>query len=259
MTRRWSEVSADLPVTRRRAADAAIEVRDLRKDCQGPRPILVRRLDVRVGEIVAIAGLDEHAAELFVDMITGAVLPDGGVVRVFGRDTRGISTYEQWLAWLERFGIVSRRAALLDTLTVAQNIAVPLTLDLFPLPDKTIAAVRALATDAGVAPEILDRAPGEIPSEMHARVRLARALALGPSLLLLEHPWAALARAAASAFAADVATLSRARGLTILALANDHQLNRTLADRLLTLEPATGDLRQTRLALRWFSGGHLSS
>ena len=219
----------------------------------------MRRLDVQVGEIVAIAGLDEHAAELFVNMITGAVLPDGGVVRVFGRDTRGISTLEQWLVWLEQFGIVSRRAALLDTLTVAQNIAVPLTLDLFPLPDETLAAVRALAKEAGVAPEILDRTPGETTSDIQARVRLARALATGPSLLLLEHPSAALSPPAASAFAADVVKLSRARGLTVLALANDYQLNRKLADRLLKLEPATGDLMRTWLGLRWFSGRHLSS
>jgi ABC-type transporter Mla maintaining outer membrane lipid asymmetry ATPase subunit MlaF len=252
------EACAD-PIVTTNAAEAVIEIRNLRKGHPGPRPILVAELDVRAGDIVAIAGLDEPAAELFVSLITGAALPDAGEVRVFGTDTRAISTHEQWLTWLENFGIVSERAALVAALTVAQNIAVPLTLDLFPLSDEMTSAVQALAIEAGVAPEALDRPAGETAAEVQARARLARALAANPSLLLLEHPSAALEPPAASALAADIAKLSRARRLTVLALTNDRRFGRALAGRLLALEPTTGKLRDTRLSLRRFRGRDVSS
>jgi NitT/TauT family transport system ATP-binding protein len=258
-TRRLLEACADPIVTTETTAGAVIEIRNLRKDLRGPRPILVGELDVRAGEIVAIAGLDEPAAELFVSLITGAALPDAGEVRVFGTDTRAIDTHQRWLTWLEHFGIVSERSALVAALTVEQNIAVPLTLDLFPLPDEMISAVRALAIEAGVAQEALEQPAGGVAAEVQARARLARALAANPSLLLLEHPSAALEPPAASALAADIAKLSRARGLTVLALTNDRRFGRALADRLLALEPTTGKLRNTRPSFRWFRGRDVSS
>src|SRR5207244_2048884 len=83
---------------------------------------------VGVGEHVALVGLDPIASEVFVNLLTGATLPESGDVRVFGRPTSAIADSDDWLATVDRFGIVSERAVLLDQLTILQNLAMPFTL-----------------------------------------------------------------------------------------------------------------------------------
>jgi predicted ABC-type transport system involved in lysophospholipase L1 biosynthesis ATPase subunit len=79
-----------------------------------------------------------------------------------------------------------------------------------------------------------------------ARVRLARALALDPSLLVAEHPSATLAREDVKAFAHDLAQVTRARGVAVLAMTADPLFAGVLGGEQLTLDPATGALRPQR-------------
>ena len=62
---------------------------------------------------------------MFVHLVTGASVPDEGAVKVAGRDTRDIATDTEWLTSLDRFGIVTHRAVLLDGMSVAANLALP--------------------------------------------------------------------------------------------------------------------------------------
>jgi ABC-type branched-subunit amino acid transport system ATPase component len=91
------------------------------KDYRGLRPLRVAALDVAPRERVAIAGLDVAAAETFINLATGAGLPDEGEVRVMGQATSAITDGDAWLVSLDRFGIVSHRAVLLEESTVAQK------------------------------------------------------------------------------------------------------------------------------------------
>ena len=84
---------------------------------------------------------------------------------------------------------------------------------------------------------------GDASADVVARVRLARALALGPSLLLAEHPSATLDRGDVTQFAKDLARVARARGLAVLAMTADPLFASALGGTQLTLEPATGALR----------------
>ena len=84
------------------------------------------------GDSVALLGFDQTTAEVLVSLITGAITPDSGDVRVFGRSTRDIVDGEAWLQGLDQFGILSERAVLLDQLTAEQNLAVPFSLDARP-------------------------------------------------------------------------------------------------------------------------------
>ena len=85
----------------------------------GLRPLRVANLAVKVGERVALSGLDAAAAEVFVNLATGSGLPDQGEVRVMQQATSAIVDGDAWLASLDRFGIVSHRAVLLDNVSVA--------------------------------------------------------------------------------------------------------------------------------------------
>ena len=221
----------------------AIELTAVRKQHTGLRPLRLRELIVSEREIVALDGLDAAAAEVLTNLVTGATLPDEGSVRVFGEDTAAIGNADAWLAGLDRLGIVSDRVALLDTFTVRQNIAIPLTLDLDPLTDEVTDRVLALAAEVGLEADLLGVAAGLAPPPARLRARMARAIAPSPRLLLVEHPTGSIPRADVSRLATDFFRFVRARGLTALIASSDRDFT-AAADRHLVLDPATGALKR---------------
>jgi ABC-type nitrate/sulfonate/bicarbonate transport system ATPase subunit len=106
--------------------------------------------------------------------------------------------------------------------------------------------VRTIAAECGIDVQWMDQQVGGVPAGVRARVHLARALALAPKLLLMEHPTAAVPEAERAAFGATVARVCDARGLTALAVTLDTAFAAAAAHRTLTLRPATGQLVAAR-------------
>ena len=212
------------------------------KDYRGLRPLRLLDLRVEARERVVLSGIDVIGAEVVTNLINGATLPDEGEVRVFGEPTHAMSDGEAWLAALDRFGIVTARAVLLDAMTVRQNVALPLTIDIDPVPDAMVERVDALAHEAGIDRDWFGRRAHEVPAPIRMRIHLARSIALSPQLLLLEHPTAALESGDRPAFADDVHRIAEARGLTLLACSQDREFARRAATRHLQLHPGTGAL-----------------
>ncbi len=215
-----------------------LELSDISKEYRGLRPLRIASLTVLPGEHVAILGLDQTTAEVFVNLVTGASLPDRGDVRLFGRSTAAIADGADWLAVVDRFGIVSRRAVLLDSLTVVQNLAMPFTLEIEPPPDDIRQRALVLARRVGLLEETLDRPVAELGPTGHVRVRLGRALALDPAVVILEHPTAEVPREDVPALAARCRNVPAAT----IALTADPAFAEAVADRSLTLNAATGIL-----------------
>jgi peptide/nickel transport system ATP-binding protein len=139
---------------------------------------------------------------------------------------------------------------LLSQCTVAQNLALPLTLTVDPIQPAVLARVRALATEVGIGEDQLERFVHQAPPEILQRVRLGRALALGPRLLVAEHPSATLPRDAVAPLARDLAVIAERRGLGLLAISADRDFIRALGGTALTLDPATGVLARPGLLAR---------
>jgi ABC-type transporter Mla maintaining outer membrane lipid asymmetry ATPase subunit MlaF len=236
------------------AADLVLEIRNVRVDYQGLRPLRVQRLEVRRGETVALLGFDKPAAEVFVNLATGAALPTAGEVIVFGQPTASITDADAWLTSLDRFGILSERAVLLDGLTALQNMAMPWTLDVEPLADELRARATRLAAEVGLEAGDLVQPVGSVSPAARIRVRLARALALEPVVVLAEHPNAMLPPQDVPAFAADYARVVAARELASVTLSADRTFASAVAERVLTLQPATGELKAAPGWRRWFAG-----
>ena len=153
------------------------------KSYGGLRPLRIEALAVAPGERVALAGIDAAGAEVMVNLVTGASLPDEGEVRVFGARTRDLADGDEWLASLDRFGIVTERAVLLEGSTLAQNLALPFTLEIDPVSRETRRRVDALAEECDIEPAWLRSARrSTLPARCASRAHLARALALGPEL-----------------------------------------------------------------------------
>lgn len=224
----------------------AIEIVGVTKSYAALRPLRIAALAVAPGERVALSGIDAGGAELLVNLVTGASLPDEGEVRVFGRRTADIPDGDEWLASLDRFGIISERGVLLEGSTVIQNVALPFTLDIDPVQDDARREVMALGIECDIPYDWLEQPVGTVPAAVRARVHLARALALGPQLLLLEHPTAAVPEVERAGFGAVVARVCEARGLAALAITFDTAFAAAAAHRTLTLQPATGQLVPAR-------------
>lgn len=233
------------------ASDPAIHISGLRKAYGGLRPLRILSLTVGRGDRVAMSGLDAAAAEVLVNLVTGATLPDEGEVRVCGTATSAIHHEAEWLASLDRLGVVSTRAVLLSSATVLQNLAMPFTLSIDPVPADVAERAARLATEAGLGQAELVRAAGTLPRESQARVHLARAIARDPGVLILEHPTLDLAREHVSGFARDIVRLADQRQLAVVAITEDADFARALKARRLRLDPSTGALAQMRA---WWLG-----
>ena len=214
------------------------------KDYRSLRPL--RLLDLRVdeGARVVISGLDVIAAEVLTNLLNGYALPDQGEITVFGRPTSAITSGDEWLASLDPFGVVTARAVLLEGMTVRQNLALPLTIEIDPVPPERLPQVDALAAEAGIGADWLDRPAHAAPPLVRMRLHLARAVALGPRLLILEHPTASLEAADRPEFASDVARVTIGRGLTMIAVSQDREFARRTDARFLQLHPGTGQVRE---------------
>jgi iron(III) transport system ATP-binding protein len=235
-----------------------LELSSIVKSYGGLRPLRIERLLLAPDERVAIVGIDQAGAEVLVNLITGATLPDQGRVVLFGRASDAIATSDEWLALVDRFGIVSARAVLLEELSVVQNVAVPFSLDIEPLDDELRARAVALGAEAGLPPTSWDQPVSALGASDRLRLRLARGLALGPSIVLLEHPSADVVAGDRAALGKEIHAVLEARGAAAIALTSDQGFAVSFADRVLNFDPASGRLPERRRG--WFgsAGGGAS-
>lgn len=231
-----------------RARDTAplIDLAGVVKRGPGLGPLRIEKLVVHRGDRIALEGLDATAAEVLLNLVTGAALADEGTVRVAGADTRSIATDTEWLKSLDRFGIVTDRAVLIGALSVAANIALPITLSIDPLADDVRAQVEQLAGDAGLPAARLREAAGSLDAASRARVHLARAIATKPDVLLLEHPTSQFAGSdAARGLGVTLARLAEAREVGWVALTNDATFARASGGVRLAVDGASGRVRRS--------------
>ncbi len=224
------------------APDPVIEIAALTKHYQAGAPLRIETFVLAGADRVVLAGFDRLAAEMFVHLVTGAAVPDEGDVRIGGRNTRDFSTDTEWLASLDRFGLVSERAVLLDGLPTAANLALPITVAIDPLAPEVRAQVEALAAEVGLRRDRLDVRTSDLAPDERIRVHLGRALASSPDALLLEHPTSTLPPALAHGLASTLRRVSEARRIAWVALSDDANFARASGATRLTLKPETGEL-----------------
>jgi phospholipid/cholesterol/gamma-HCH transport system ATP-binding protein len=188
-------------------------------------------LEVRRGKIFALAGPSGCGKTLLLRQALALELPDSGSIQLLGRDVVGLGD-EDALALRRRCGVVFERAALFGSLTVAENVALPLrerarlerTL-LDELAALKIALV-GLPTSAGT------KYPSQLSVGMRRRAALARALVLDPELLFLDEPSAGLDPESARAFEELIRHLNELLGLTVFVVTRDLGLLWNAADHV---------------------------
>jgi ABC-type transporter Mla maintaining outer membrane lipid asymmetry ATPase subunit MlaF len=227
-----------------------LEFSDVAKGFGGLRPLRIGSLTVDAGERIAIVGLDRVSAEVFVNLATGASLPDRGEVVLLGQPSHTIRDSAGWLSLVDRVGIVSRRIVLLEGLSVVQNLAIPFSLDVEPLAESLRERAAAAAREVALAEGDWDRRAGDVEGSARVRIWLARALAFDPALVLFEHPTADVPPGEAVALGRSIDAALERRGAAAVLLTGDRAFASAVASRVLTVDPATGTLSERKP--RWF-------
>jgi phospholipid/cholesterol/gamma-HCH transport system ATP-binding protein len=192
-------------------------------------------LDVRRGEILGVVGGSGTGKSVLMRSIIGLQTPMEGDITVFGQSMVGRDETEAKNI-RRRWGVLFQGAALFSTLTVAENVQVPIR-EFYPRIDNQLLDEIATYKIAmsGLAPEAAIKYPSELSGGMKKRAGIARALALDPELLFLDEPTAGLDPIGAAAFDQLVRELQKNLGLTVFLITHDLDTLYAICDRVAVL------------------------
>jgi phospholipid/cholesterol/gamma-HCH transport system ATP-binding protein len=212
----------------------AIRVKGLRTEIGGA--VIHDNLDLVVekGEVLGVVGASGAGKSVLLRTVVGLNPPAAGRIEVLGRATDELDE-AGWRELRMRMGVLFQDGALFSSLTVGQNIQVPMEefLDLPPALRDELTAVKlemvGLGADAG------RKFPSELSGGMRKRAGLARALALDPELVFLDEPTAGLDPIAAAEFDTLIRSLQRSLGLTVFMVTHDLDSLVAVCDRIAVL------------------------
>jgi putative ABC transport system ATP-binding protein len=195
---------------------------------------VLRDVDVRVsaGEIVVLLGRSGSGKSTLLNLVSGIDRPSSGTVRVDGIDVAALSETERTRLRRRRIGFVFQFFNLIPTLTVEENLRLPLELN-----GVNGTAGRTRARDLLAEVGLADRAasfPDRLSGGEQQRVAVARALVHDPALVLADEPTGNLDTESARQVLALLTGLARRAGKTVIAASHSDEVA-ALADRVLTL------------------------
>lgn len=188
-------------------------------------------LDVRRGEIIGIVGGSGSGKSVLMRAIIGLLTPAEGEIGIFGQDARtadGATAKELRRRW----GVLFQEGALFSSLTVAENIEVPMR-EFLHLPEPLMAELAGYKIAmVGLPAEAGPKYPSELSGGMKKRAGLARALSLDPQLLFLDEPTSGLDPISAAAFDELIKVLKQTLGLTVFLITHDLDTLHAICDRV---------------------------
>jgi phospholipid/cholesterol/gamma-HCH transport system ATP-binding protein len=200
------------------------------------RQVVHDRLDLEVyrGEVLGVIGGSGAGKSVLLRSIIGLKDPDGGRVSMFGQDTTHLDA-DARKPFERRFGLLFQDGALFSSLTVLENVQVPL-LEYYALPRDLLDELAMLKIRlTGLPEDAAHKYPSQLSGGMRKRAGLARALALDPEILFLDEPTSGLDPIGAAAFDELIATLRGALGLTVFLVTHDLDSLYAICDRVAVL------------------------
>jgi phospholipid/cholesterol/gamma-HCH transport system ATP-binding protein len=191
-------------------------------------------LEVFRGEVLGVVGASGAGKSVLLRTIIGLNRPAAGSIEVFGRDILAVSDSDQ--REIEKhWGVLFQDGALFSSLTVAQNIEVPLK-EYYDMPLRLMDEIAAFKIGIVGLPEGTgEKYPSQLSGGMRKRSGLARALALDPEIVFLDEPTAGLDPIAAGDFDVLIRDLRGSLGLTVFMVTHDLDTLFSICDRVAVL------------------------
>jgi len=211
-----------------------IRVADLVKRYQD-RNVLDRvNLAVQPGETMVIIGGSGCGKSTLLRCLIGTVQPDGGQIELFGRNLADLDE-AQLDAVRKRFGILFQSGALFNSMTVGENVALPLR-EHTDLDEDTIQIMVRIKLELVGLRHAVELMPAEISGGMKKRAGLARAIALDPEILFYDEPSAGLDPVTLAEIDQLIVGLSRKLGVTSVVVTHEMDSAFRIADRMAMLD-----------------------
>jgi phospholipid/cholesterol/gamma-HCH transport system ATP-binding protein len=204
----------------------SVQVRGLRKSFDGQEVLAGLDFDVQPGEIFVIMGPSGSGKTVLLKHVIGLETPDAGEIRIGGQSVQSPEVMDQF-----RMAMVFQSGALLNSLTVGENVGLYLT-EHHLKPREEIARIVAEKLEVVGLKGAEDKMPSDLSGGMKKRVAIARALVIEPQLILYDEPTSELDPLSAVVIAEEIVNLKDRIHVTSLIVSHDRDLAFGVADRI---------------------------
>lgn len=211
-----------------------IEIVDLHKSFNDNHVLKGIDLKINKGETLAIIGSSGCGKSVLIKHVVGLLEPDKGKVFVEGKEVANLSRSELYDV-RSKFGYLFQGAALFDSLTVKENISLPLVENNYNLSDKEISKRVAEKLELVGLPKTEELKPSELSGGMQKRVGLARALITEPEYILYDEPTTGLDPIMSDAIDELIQSLNNSLNVTSIVITHDLFSVKNVADRIAML------------------------